>query len=264
MDKKLTFNSDAESYDKYRSNYCDALFAELIDYVKLDDSMKVLEIGMGTGQATKPILDIGCHVTAIEIGDKLANLSREKFSNYDNFEVINCDFESVELEENSYDLIYSASAFHWISLDSGINKVKKLLKRDGVFAWISTTPIPSKENEHIFRNIQRIYANYPSYFNKISEDICIDDLISSTNEKLKNRADVFRKYSFNEVRSMLYEGERIFSSKDYALMTSTFSDHKVMKYKDRIRFQSELEEIIKKLGDKYKLNDRFLLCMGRV
>ena len=34
----------------------------------------MVEIGIGGGQATKPVLDTGCTLTAIEHGDQLAEL----------------------------------------------------------------------------------------------------------------------------------------------------------------------------------------------
>ena len=55
---------------------------------------QALEIGIGTGQATLPILQTKCKLTAIEIGEKLAEYSRHKFVNFSNLEVVNIDFEN--------------------------------------------------------------------------------------------------------------------------------------------------------------------------
>lgn len=262
MELKLTFNTDPDSYDKFRSTYDQALFNDLIEYSKLDSSKKVLEIGIGTGQATQYILETGCQVTAIEIGDELAEFTRKKYKDYDNLDIITCDFESVELLENSYDLIYSASAFHWIPLNEGMTKVKKLLKSDGVFAWISTSPIPDDSYEATFKDIQKVYGQYPQYFNKDMGDGSLKYLIQMTERKLDNRGGIFKEYGFNNIEKKLYTGERIFTHETYPLMTSTFSDHKVMKYEDRIAFQESLKNVIKDHGGLFKLKDRFLLCMG--
>jgi|GEM_PF-3164063 len=55
----LTFNEDAESYDKRRLKYCKELFDEIIAYSKIDEYNSVVEVGCGTGQATELILKIG-------------------------------------------------------------------------------------------------------------------------------------------------------------------------------------------------------------
>ena len=64
-----------------------------------------------------PILKTGCSLTAIELGDKLAEFSKYKFKNYEKFNVKNLSFQDFECPPNSFDLIFSASAFHWIPED---------------------------------------------------------------------------------------------------------------------------------------------------
>lgn len=116
MELKRTFNEDPSGYDKHRPEYVKGLFEDLLNYRMLDAGSRAIEVGIGTGQATRPFLETGCQVTAIELGADLAAFSRDKFAAYDNLEIINMDFESVELPGNAYDMVYSASAFHWIPL----------------------------------------------------------------------------------------------------------------------------------------------------
>lgn len=83
MDLRLTFNMDAQSYDRFRPRYTAELFEDVvIGYSNIDENATALEIGIGTGQATLPFLKTGCAVTAIEIGGRLAQFYREKFSGY--------------------------------------------------------------------------------------------------------------------------------------------------------------------------------------
>lgn len=101
MDLRLKFNEDEMNYDHVRPTYPDELFADIIRYSSVDEGSHSLEIGIGTGQATKSILQTGCLVTAIELGDKLSDLVKKKFSKYDNFNVINADFMTLPLESDS-------------------------------------------------------------------------------------------------------------------------------------------------------------------
>ncbi|HHT97741.1 MAG TPA: SAM-dependent methyltransferase, partial [Clostridiales bacterium] len=66
MDKRLAFDEDAKNYDTFRPTYCKELFDNIINYTILDKTKYAIEIGIGTGQATKPILETGCYLTAIE------------------------------------------------------------------------------------------------------------------------------------------------------------------------------------------------------
>ena len=79
-----TFNTVAEEYDKWSPEYVSELYEDLFDYQPLTLNSEVLEVGIGTGQATLPILRTGCKLTAVELGDQLAELTRRKFKDYVN------------------------------------------------------------------------------------------------------------------------------------------------------------------------------------
>ena len=263
MDKRLTFNSDPGNYDRLRPTYSNKLFNDLLNYSRLDNKMEALEIGIGTGQATTPILETGCNITAIEIGNKLADFAREKFSNYINLNIINHDFEKVNLEENKYDLIYSASAFHWIPLDAGLTKVMKLLKSGGVFAWFSVSPLPAMEHRHINDKIQNIYGKYSEYFGNYEAKKDLERLNDEVDKKLASRVDALVNYSFTDIQNETYYCSRTFKAEDYATMISTFSDHKAMPIEIRRKFLEEIVETINKYGGEFTLSDKMILCMGR-
>ena len=99
-------------------------------------------------------------ITAIEYGNNLADICREKFKDYNGFEVITSKFEDVELEDNAYDLIYSASAFHWIPEEIGYTKVFKALKPGGVFARFANHPFRCKNEPELASAIDASYKKY--------------------------------------------------------------------------------------------------------
>ena len=118
-----TFNTVYKEYDKWRPTYVKQLYKDIFSYKEINASSNALEIGIGTGQATIPILEKGCLLTAVEYGDELSKYTKQKFSGYENFDVVNVKFEDFECEDNSLDLIYSASAFHWVPEEIGYRKV---------------------------------------------------------------------------------------------------------------------------------------------
>ena len=114
-----TFDTVASTYEKLRPNYCDELYKMVFDYVHIDHSSNVVEVGIGGGQATLPFLKTGCSLTAVEIGENFSRLCKEKFGEYPKFDVITSRFEDVRFEDGAYDLVYSASAFHWVPEEIG-------------------------------------------------------------------------------------------------------------------------------------------------
>lgn len=262
MDLRLTFNEDAQNYDRLRPTYADELFDEVIRFSSLDITKRALEIGIGTGQATLPFLKTGCKVTAIEIGDKLAQFSREKFAKFKNLKVINQDFESVQLDENAYDLIYSASAFHWIPLEIGLPKVYRLLKSGGVFAWFSIRPTPAQEHLHIHEELQKVYDEYSHFFGE-KPQLDLEVRQKLVEKKRKGRFNALKQYALIDVNDELYYGSRTFNAKDYASLISTFSDHKAMPDEYRIPFLKDITDTIDRCGGKFTLSDTMFLCMGR-
>jgi SAM-dependent methyltransferase len=110
------------------------LFARLVDRCDLGPRSAVLEIGAGTGQATIPMLDLGAHVTAIEPGAALMRELLAKTSGCGRLVTIETTFEGALVPEASFDVVASATAFHWVDPVVRIRKAAQAL-RD--FGWLA-------------------------------------------------------------------------------------------------------------------------------
>src|SRR4051812_33132425 len=88
LKNKGTFNKVAVLYNKAHPTYPDALFERLLQITVLPPKAKLIEIGLGTGQATKPLADKGYEITAIELGKDLADVARHELRHYPNVTVI--------------------------------------------------------------------------------------------------------------------------------------------------------------------------------
>ena len=104
--KEWTFNIVADEYERIRPGYPDELYKTLFAYAQLDASSCAMEVGIGGGQATLPVLKTGCALTAVEYGDQLAQLCREKFSDYPRFSVITGKFEDADLPYSFYNTLH--------------------------------------------------------------------------------------------------------------------------------------------------------------
>src|SRR5260370_36469389 len=72
------FNEVPQLYDRVRPTYPDELFADLAAITGMDRRSSVLEVGCGTGQATRSLAALGYPVTAIEPGAGMAALARQR------------------------------------------------------------------------------------------------------------------------------------------------------------------------------------------
>lgn len=263
MDLRLTFNDDPINYDRLRPRYTDDLFQDVIEFSALNNKTRALEIGIGTGQATLPFLRTGSEITAIELGNKLAEYSRKKYCMFENLKVINQEFESTKLDENAHDLVYSASAFHWIPQETGIPKVKKLLKSGGVFAWFSVHPIYALKHVYIHEAMQKVYRRYSDFFEEKSLLLDYETMQQLNETKRLRRINSFEEYGFIDITSKVYYSKRTLKAQDYTKLISTYSDHKAIPEKTRIKFLNEINEVIDLCGGEFTLSDTMILVMGR-
>lgn len=249
-----TFNTVASEYDKWNPTYVPELYNDIFTYKEVNQASEVLEVGIGTGQATEPILETGCTLTAVEIGDKLAEFTRQKFSKYSKLTVVNIPFQDFQSPGNSYDLIYSARAFHWIPEEIGYTKVYQMLKSGGVFARFANHPFKDKGREQIHLALQKIYA---VYMPGILSDV------EYSEEASKNRAGIAKKYGFVDIDYKLYHRTRTFNAKEYVALLGTYSDHVAIEEKTRQKFFAEIQKAIEDLGNVITLYDTIALQLAR-
>jgi len=103
---------------------------------------RVLEIGAGSGQATRQMLSRGWQVVALEPGVDLARAARSDLDEFDHVEVRIARFEDADLADDSFDLVTAATAWHWVDPSIGMPKAARLLRPDGTLAlwWNAHVP----------------------------------------------------------------------------------------------------------------------------
>ncbi len=254
-----TFDTVASTYEKLRPGYNKELYEMLFDYIPITNSSNVVEVGIGGGQATLPILKTGCNFTAVEYGEQFSKLCKEKFKTYPNFKIVTNKFELTNFENDAYDLVYSASAFHWVPEEIGYPKVFSMLKKGGVFARFANHPYRDKGNPALSEAIDEIYAEYYyKYHNKKQEKST-----EYTEKQAKSRAIIAEKYGFTDISYGLFFRTRTFLAKEYITLLGTYSDHIVIEEKLRTEFFSKIEEAINMHGGKITIYDTIDLQLAR-
>ena len=113
------FNEVPELYDRVRPGYPDELFADLVAITGLNEQSSLLEVGCGTGQATRSLAAFGCSLTAIEPGADMAALARRRLATFANVTVETSTFERWDDRGARFDVLVAASAWHWVDPSAG-------------------------------------------------------------------------------------------------------------------------------------------------
>ncbi len=155
------FGSDPAAYDSARPGHAERVYEVLVERCGLRPGSKVLEIGPGTGQATRRLLDLGADpLVAIEPDPALADYLRGAVGN--RIEVRIAALEAAELEANEFDLAIAASCFHWIEEDVGLARIAVALRAGGWWAMWWTLFGEGQRKDAFMNAVDPLLENLPS------------------------------------------------------------------------------------------------------
>lgn len=157
MEYRFTFDRAADLYGAVRSSYPDALFDDIADAADLGHDDAVLELGCGTGQATRGFLRQGLQVLALDPGAELLRVARESLSTFQGVQFVQSTFEDWDPQSARFKLVASAQAFHWIDPEVRFAKVARVLRPAGVLAVFGTVPVNLPAD--LFAEFRRIYTS---------------------------------------------------------------------------------------------------------
>lgn len=110
-ERALVFGRAADAYDRHRLGYPETVADLTLAYARRPVST-ALEVGAGTGKATRLFAGRGVVVTACEPDPAMAALLRGATADLP-VDVVLSTFEAYASGGRTYDLLFSASAWHW-------------------------------------------------------------------------------------------------------------------------------------------------------
>jgi SAM-dependent methyltransferase len=211
---RQTFGEDAELYDRVRPTYPPALYDDLGEL--LGERPRVLEIGPGTGQATGPMVQRGWDVTAVELSPELARVARRKLPEA---EVIVADFDTWELPPPTFDLVVSATAFHWLDPATRVARCASVLRPGGVLAVVST--------HHVAGGSEQFFVEVDECYRRFTDDPAKAGLPAA--DDVPNDSREFDESGlFGAVEFRSYEWEVGYSGAEYLQLLSSYSGHRAL------------------------------------
>jgi SAM-dependent methyltransferase len=234
-DIRLSFNEAAEIYDRVRPSYPPDLFDAL--FQMLPSQPEIVEVGPGTGQATKDLLARGASVLAIEISPAMAAKLRSNLAS-DRVRVGVGDFEVMDIVAGEADAVFSATAYHWISREAQTDRPAAILRPGGIMAIVDLIQVDSSDDEGFFAAAQPIYDRYGHGHIGPPAPIRGD-----VDPPIRAVLDADRR--FESVALRRYDWNQTYSALDYRNLMLSYSGTQMMDESDRVGLLDDMESFIR-------------------
>jgi SAM-dependent methyltransferase len=231
------FEEVPELYDRARPSYPLELFDDLAALGRIPVGGRILELGPGTGKATRSLAERGYEVVGIEMGADLAALARRNLAPFPSVEIVNEPFESWETSAR-FDAIVAFTSFHWIDPEIKYEKSARLLREEGALAAAGSRHVMPEDGDPFWAEVQEDYdAVVPSPDNKPPPP---PDEVEGLG------AEIDASGYFRHVATETYLRDFVYTGDEYVALLDTYSGHRTIPEAQR---QELYERIRARIGD---------------
>lgn len=231
-----TFDAIADLYHQGRPETAPQVFDELFSRTGLDhETTRVLEIGCGAAQATLPLARRGCRLLALEMGPHLARIARQKLAAYPQATVLNTRFEDWQPDQ-SFDLVFSADAWHWIDPETRYPRAGAALRPSGILAIVRAHHAFPTDADPFFAQIQSTY-----------DQLGLGSMPwpPPTPDQLPDlRAEIEASGCFSNIHVSRILHHRQFTADQYIARIRTDSDYSLLPPASRESLEAEMRRLI--------------------
>lgn len=234
-----TFDEVAELYDQVRPGYPEELFDDVVALSGIPSEGRMLEVGTGTGRATVAFARRGYRILGIELGANLATVARHNLADYPRVEIRVGAFEDLPLEKRSFDVVYAASAFHWLDPALALSKIARTLKPGGAVALFQYMHVRTAADEGFPEAVQEVYRSFAPEMTKNWRPFPRTDA-----NRVTHKDDIEQSRLFGEVAVREYRWNAVYSARSYTDLLNTYSDHRALDEATRNRLLKGIAEFI--------------------
>jgi SAM-dependent methyltransferase len=228
-----TFNSVAESYQRARPEYPGELFDDLVTAAGLTPGAGLVEVGCATGKATLPLARRGFRVTCVEPGADLAAAARRNLAGL-GAEVVEARFEDWQPRPGQqFDLVFAATAWHWVDPAVGYRRAWEALRPGGHLALWSAGHVFPDGGDPFFRELQPVY-------DEIGSGPPPEAGWVRPGELKEHTAEIEASGLFTVTHVRHFDWEQVYDADGYLALLDTFSNHILMEARKRERLYGEV------------------------
>ncbi|WBW95076.1 class I SAM-dependent methyltransferase [Oceanirhabdus sp. W0125-5] len=233
------FDHAAEYYDKFRPSYPKEIIDSIIKESNINEHSQLLEIGAGSGKATELFVKRGLKIHCIEPGENLARIGEKRFKDTGRVSYDIKRFEEWEGEKESFDLIYSAQAFHWVPQPEGFESCSRLLKESGKLALLWNVYISN--DTKLDSELMELSDFYGGLFALYSKE--------EAEALMNNRGEKIRESNlFSNIKMIKSYWEKVYSLDEYIGFIKTSNGYLRLNVTDRIKVEEDVKRIIMNHG----------------
>lgn len=236
-----TFDSAAALYQRARPEYPRALYERLLEVTGLEPPARLLEIGCATGKATLPLARLGFPITALEPGAALASAARANLAAYQ-VDVVEDRFEDWQPNGAVFDLVFAATAWHWVDPEVRYPKAAAVLRPHGHLALWGASHVIPHDGDRFFEEIREIYE-------EIGEGRAPGSVTPRPGELPDDRVEIEASGLFHVIETRQYDWETIHDAESYIDLLNTFSGHIAMTEWQRDHLYREIRRRLARRDD---------------
>jgi SAM-dependent methyltransferase len=233
---RATFNQAARDYDAIRPSYPAELIDDIIALSALPVNGRILEVGCGTGQATLPFARRGYAMHCLDIGIDMVTIAREHCRPYPNVDFEIVAFEDWEAPQEKFDLVMSATAWHWVPPEIGYRKAVQALKHSGSLAIFSNMHPPPLTG--FFQEVNEVYHSIAPELAHPNTAPSIEESIEATAQQIEQTG------LFESVAVKRYPWSADYTRDEYLRLLNTYSNHLSLEHKRRAQLHTAIGVLI--------------------
>jgi SAM-dependent methyltransferase len=240
---RMTFDSAADLYQQARPEYPEQLYEAMIAAAGLGADDRLLEIGCASGKATLPLARRGFRITCVEPGSALADEARRNLASFPEVEVVQSTFEDIDpAQHEPFDLVFAATAWHWLDPAVRYRRTWELLRPGGHLAVWGATHVFPEGGDRFFADLQQVY-------DEIGEGLSEGATYPRPGELPDQREDIEASGLFKPVLVRHFDWEVTYDADGYIRLLDTFSGHIAMEPWQRHRLYSEIRRRLDERAD---------------
>jgi SAM-dependent methyltransferase len=157
---RCVFDGVSALYDDVRPSYPGEMFDDIAAITGAGAGDDVLEIGCGTGQATRTLAARGYRVTAVELGANMAALARRNVAQLADVTVETSAFEDWDDRGRRFDLLVAASAWHWVDPTTGWRRAHDVLRPGAWMALLGHVVIRDPDEPEVYAETADLHERF--------------------------------------------------------------------------------------------------------
>jgi SAM-dependent methyltransferase len=133
FERSRSFDLVAADYERHRPDYPAEALLWAAERLSLDDGVRVLDIGAGTGKLARGLVALGFDVVAVEPGGRMLEQLRAAVPGA---EAHAGSAESIPLPAASVEAAFAGQAFHWFDRGRALPELHRVVRPRGGLALL--------------------------------------------------------------------------------------------------------------------------------